>query len=174
MVVTPPNYQLLLQSGNGALLGGLRALCCSWMQRSAALCGGPPFLHAFCALEQMLFVSPPDAHAASLDITSSMLAAHFVSSAACSDVALLHWQAVLPWIITVRLLEAPLRLPTWLNDDLRPVPRLQLCWASEFNSPVGLLQWRSCTSYEGVLPRSRTMADPAVVHGLPVLDGSRF
>ena len=39
---------------------------------------------------------------------------------------------------------------------------------------MGLLQWRSCTSYQGVLQRSRTMADPAVVHGLPVLDGSRL
>ena len=115
-----------------------------------------------------------DAHAHSLDITSTMRAAPFVSSAACSDVASLQWQAVLPWISTVRLLEALLRLPTWLNDDLRPVPRLQLCWASEFNSPVGLLQWRSCTSYQGVLQRSRTMADPAIVHGLPVVDGSRL
>ena len=115
-----------------------------------------------------------DAHAPLLDITSNMDALPFASSAACSDVALLQWQAVLPWIFTVRLFEASLRLPTWLNDDLRPVPRLQLSWASEFNSPVGLLQWRSCTSYEGVLQRPRTVAYPAVVHGLPVLDGSRL
>ena len=85
-----------------------------------------------------------DAHAHSLDITSTMLAAPYVSSAACSDVALLQWQAALPWIFAVRLLEASLRLPTWLNDDLRPVPRLQLCWASEFNSPMGLQRWTSC------------------------------
>ena len=115
-----------------------------------------------------------DARAHLLDITSTMDALPIASSAACSDVGLLQWQAVLPWILTARLLEAPLRLPSWLNDDLRPVPRLQLSWASEFNSPVGLLQWRSSTSYEGVLPRSRTMADPAVVHGLQVLDGSRL
>ena len=115
-----------------------------------------------------------DFRVALLVIDAGMRAAPFVSSEACSDVALLQWQAVLPWIFSVRLLEAPLRLPTWLNDDLRPVPRLQLCWASEFNSPVGLLQWRSCTSYQGVLQRSRTMADPAVVHGLPAVDGSRL
>ena len=115
-----------------------------------------------------------DVHAHSLDITSTMDSLPFASSAACSDVGLLQWQAVLPWILAARLLEASLRLPSWINDDLRPVPRLQLSWASEFNSPVGLLQWRSCTSYEGVLPRSRTMADSAVVHGLQVVDGSRL
>ena len=78
-------------------------------------------------------------HAHSLDITSNMDALPFASSAACSDGGLLQWQAVLQWILAARLLEAPLRLPSWLNDDLRPVPRLQLSWASEFNSPVGLL-----------------------------------
>ena len=115
-----------------------------------------------------------DAHAHSLDITSNIRVAPFVSSAACSDVALLPWQAALPWIFAVRLFEASLRLPTWLNDDLRPVPRLQLCWASEFNSPVGLLQWRSCTSYEGVLLMSRIITYPVVLAVLRMLDGSRL
>ena len=115
-----------------------------------------------------------DAHAHSLDITSTMRAAPFVSSAACSDVALLQWQAVLPWIFAVRLFEAPLRLPTWLNDDLRPVPRLQLCWASEFNSPVGLQRWTSCTSYEVALPKSRIITYPVVLAVLRMLDGSRL
>ena len=82
--------------------------------------------------------------------------------------------SVLPWIFAVRLLEAPLRLPTWLNDDLRPVPRLQLCWASEFNSPVGLLRWTSRTSYEGALPKSRIITYPVVLAVLLMLDGSRL
>ena len=115
-----------------------------------------------------------DARAHSLDITSTVLAAPFASSAACSDVGLLQWQAVLPWILAARLLEASLRLPSWINDDLRPVPRLQLCWASEFNSPVGLLRWTSCTSYEVALPKSRIITYPVVLAVLRMLDGSRL
>ena len=65
-------------------------------------------------------------------------------------------------------------LPTWQNDDLRPVPRLQLSWASEFNSPVGLLQWISCTSYEGVLQMPRSITYTAAVAVLPMLDGWRL
>ena len=67
-----------------------------------------------------------DFRAALLVIDAGMRAAPFVSSAACSDVGLLPWQAVLPWILAARLLEASLRLPSWINDDLRPVPRPQL------------------------------------------------
>ena len=115
-----------------------------------------------------------DERAHSPGIALGMPARPFAGLAACSIADCSHWQAALPHTTAVRPVVASLRLPSWLNDDPRPVPRLQLCWASEFNSPVGLLQWRSCTSYEGVLPRSRTMADPAVVHGLPVLDGSRL
>ena len=115
-----------------------------------------------------------DFRAALLVIDAGMRAAPFVSSAACSDVGLLQWQAVLPWIFTVRLIEASLRLPTWLNDDLRPVPRLQLCWASEFNSPVGLQRWTSCTSHEGALPKSRIITYPVVLAVLRMLDGSRL
>ena len=115
-----------------------------------------------------------DAHAHSLDITSNMLAAPFVSSAACSDVALLPWQAVLPWIFTVRLLEASLRLPTWQNDDPRLVPRLQLCWAPEFDSPVGLRRWMSCSSDKDALQRPRTITYPAAVTVPPMLDGWRL
>ena len=115
-----------------------------------------------------------DAHAHSLDITSAMRAAPFVSSAACSDVAMVQWQAALPCLFTVCRFEASLRLPSCLNDDLRPVPRLQLSWASEFNSPVGLQRWTSCTSNENALPKSRIITYPVVVHGLPVLDGWRL
>ena len=115
-----------------------------------------------------------DFRAALLGIDAAMHTMPFGSCAACCDVANFQWQALLPLTTAVRPSVAAWSLPTWQNDDLRPVPRFQLCWASEFNSPVGLLQWRSSTSYEGVLPRSRTMAEPAVVHGLPVVDGRRL
>ena len=75
----------------------------------------------------------------------------FAGLAACSITDCSHWQAALPLTTAVRPVVASLRLPSWLNDDPRPVPRLQLCWASEFNSPVGLQRWTSCSSDESAL-----------------------
>ena len=115
-----------------------------------------------------------DERAHSPGIALGMPARPFAGLAACSITDCSHWQAALPLTTAVRPVVASLRLPSCLNDDPRPVPRLQLCWASEFNSPVGLQRWTSCTSNENALPKSRIITYPVVVHGLPVLDGWRL
>ena len=115
-----------------------------------------------------------DFRAASLGIDAGMHTTPFGSCAACCGIANSQWQALLLLTTTVRPLVASWRLPTWQNDDPRPVPRPQLCWAPEFNSPVGLLRWTSCSSDEGVLQRPRTITCPAAVTMPPMLDGWRL
>ena len=115
-----------------------------------------------------------DACAHSLDIASGMHAAPFASLAACILIGISHWQVGLPLTTAVRPFVASWRLPSWQNDDLRPVPRPQLCWAPEFDSPVGLLRWRSCTSDKDAHERRRTTAYPAAVTVRPMLDGRRL
>ena len=92
-----------------------------------------------------------DERAHSPGIALGMHARPFAGLAACSITDCSHWQAALPLTTAVRPAVASVRLPSWLNDDPRPVPRLQLCWASEFDSPVGLQRWTSCSSDENAL-----------------------
>ena len=61
-----------------------------------------------------------------------------------------------------------------MNDDLRPVPRLQLSWAPEFNSPVGLLRWTSSSSYKDALQKPRVIIYPVTVAVLPKLAGCQL
>ena len=60
------------------------------------------------------------------------------------------------------------------NDDSRPAPRLQLCWASEFNSVIGLAHWTSSSKDRDALHKPRTITNPAVMHLLPMLDGCQL
>ena len=68
-----------------------------------------------------------DFRAASLGIDAGMHTTPFGSCAACCGIANSQWQALLLLTTTVRPLVASWRLPTWQNDDPRPVPRPQLC-----------------------------------------------
>ena len=115
-----------------------------------------------------------DERAHSPDIALGKHTRPFASLASCILIDSSHWQVGLLLTTTVRPSVASWRLPTWLNDDPRPVPRPQLCWAPEFNSPVGLLRWTSCSSDEGVLQGPRTITYPAAVTVPPMLDGWRL
>ena len=115
-----------------------------------------------------------DERAHSPGIALGMPARPFAGLAACSIIDCSHWQAALPLTTAVRPVVASLRLPSWYNDDPRPVPRPQLCWASEFDSPVGLQRWTSCSSGEGALQRPRSTTYPVAVPVLPMLDGWRL
>ena len=115
-----------------------------------------------------------DERAHSPDIALGKHTRPFASLAACILIDSSHWQVGLPLTTTVRPLMASWRLPTWQNDGPRPVPRPQLCCAPEFNSPVGLLRWTSCTSDKNAQERPRTMAYPAAVTVPPMLDGRRL
>ena len=115
-----------------------------------------------------------DERAHSPDIALGMRTRPFASLAVCTITHCSHWQAVVPLTTAVRPLVASLRLPSWMNDDPRLVPRLQLCWAPEFDSPVGLPRWTSCSSDNDVLQRPQTITYEATVTEPPMLDGWRL
>ena len=75
---------------------------------------------------------------------------------------------------SIRLHVASLRLPSRIIDDSRPAPRLQLCWASEFNSAIGLAHWTSSSKDRDALHKPRTITNPAVMRLLPMLDGCQL
>ena len=79
-----------------------------------------------------------DERAHSPDIALGKHTRPFASLAACILIDSSHWHVALLLTTTVRPQVASLRLPSWMNDDLRLEPRLQLCWAPEFDSLVGL------------------------------------